>query len=136
MTRALFLVLSLITGPALANPWSCDGALSPSDRVLGTSDTKFTLYFTDTGQFRATGHHPTDSFRSWQWSGQWTTFDGEIAMIGAARTSYADPILVNPGSTTQEVRAFSTVFKDDVILMELKTPTYPDILVRCLSEHK
>ena len=57
-------------------------------------------------------------------------------MIGAARTSYTDPILVDPGSATEEVRGFSTVFKDDVILMELKTPTYPDILVRCLSEHK
>ena len=121
---------------AQASVWTCDAALSTQDTVLGVSDTRFQLNLVGNGRFSARATHQQQPFRTWSWSGHWIETDTQIAMIGNARSSHDDPILVRPASTTEEVRGFSSLFRDDVIVLNLARQTYPDTMVRCLrKEH-
>jgi len=132
--RCLVLALALAAQPALASSWACDGALSTEDRTVGISDTKFSLFLGPVGKFRATGDESEGAFRSWFWSGHWTEIEGQIAMIGKARSTFDDPILISPGHTEEELRAFSSIVQDDILLFTLKRRADRDILVRCLRE--
>jgi len=130
--RWLVLIMALATQPVLASSWSCDGALSTEDRIVGVSETGFDLFLAPFGHFHATGPGRHGTLGDWDWTGHWTEIDGQIAMIGTARSTYNDPIFVKPGWIEVELRAFSSIFQDDVILFALKRRTYPDTLVRCL----
>ncbi|WP_299377869.1 hypothetical protein [uncultured Tateyamaria sp.] len=136
MRWCLALAFMLISSAAQATIWVCDAALSTQDTVLGISDMQFRLALVEGGRFSARAMREQKSYQAWSWSGHWIETEEQIAMIGHARSSYDDPILVRPASTTQEVRAFSLLFQDDVIVLNLQRHTYPDTMVRCLRrEH-
>ncbi|MEX0365482.1 MAG: hypothetical protein AB3N22_05400 [Ruegeria sp.] len=132
--RWLVFALALAAQPALASSWSCDGALSTEDRTFGKSDTKFSLFLGPTGKFRATDDESEGPLRSWYWSGHWTEIEGQVAMIGKARSTFDGPILTSPGHTEEELRAFSSIVQDDILLFTLKRRADRDTLVRCLRE--
>jgi len=133
--RWLAIVAVFLCGPVLASTWSCNSALSRSDAQLGKPDLQFKLTLAANGRLSATSHRNIFGFGAWRWIGHWTDFEGQLAMIGAARTALNDPILVNPGYTSHDIRAFSTVREQNVIVMTLWRRSYPETLVRCLLEH-
>ena len=136
MRWPLAFIFMPISMAAHASVWTCDAALSTLDAVLGISDTQFRLALVEGGRFSARAMHEQKPYQAWSWSGRWIDTEEQISMIGHARSSYADPILARPASTTQEVRAFSSMFQDDVIVLNLQKHTYPAPMVRCLRRER
>ena len=132
MQWVLGLALLVMSGPVLAGGWACTSTLSLEDEQLGISDISFKLNFTRSGRFSASMQREpsrTNTLLSWLWMGQWTRTDDQVAMIGTATTTY----LLPSGYQKNEVRAHSTVFEDDILMLSMTFENRP-VLVRCLHE--
>lgn len=125
--------LILASNPVSARIWHCDGALSTDDKVLGVSDTKFRIHMTEAGRFSADRPTNRDSDPQWLWDGHWADVDGQLAMIGIARTRWRDPILHGKSMQTEELRAYSALVEADVLVLNLSQDD-GFVLVRCLRQ--
>jgi len=129
-------LLFVTMSPVLAsNPsgWNCRSTVSLDVTEFGQSYISFRLSLFN-GRFLASTSR--DSFGnsaplSWFWMGSWIRYEDQIAMIGQARKSWGR----NYGGVeyVQELQAFSTVFEDDVLILNM---VHDDrlVLVRCLHE--
>ena len=135
MRLYLALLTAALAGPAWASTWqwACGAALSTSDTTFGVSDTTFRLTLTSSGRFKANRRIAPDPDTHWSWFGAWTEIEDQIAMIGPSYTSYSHPILHQPATISSEIRAFSTVAQEDVMVLNL-TERKTTSLVRCLKE--
>ena len=137
MIRCFAALLCLMSSAAQASVWHCERALSPDDTVLGMSDTQFALNLMSdeetSGRFVAISHGSWDGFRNWRWSGHWTDFDGQIAMIGQFAARGRDPFFDDAAKASLQTRGFSSVFQPDALVMTLRRGE-DTAMVRCLPQ--
>lgn len=116
--KALILGLAMaLTGPAQAAQWFCQSGLEPTPTPQ--SALAFRLVLDDAGQFQAEGQR---AGRGFGWDGQYTVFDGQIALIGHLQAHGAE----------HEARALSEHVADDVLILTLQENAYTPKTVRCL----
>ncbi|MEP4198839.1 MAG: hypothetical protein ABJL99_24710 [Aliishimia sp.] len=136
MMRWLLLSAAMLASPAYAQTWQCQSALAPQSIESGATSLRMVLHMFAHGQFRATRPYDNNaaSTTTWSWRGNWTDIEGQIAMIGAAKTTDDHPIVhgVSP-SRTHEIRAFSTLVEEDMIVLNMHDGRTLS-LVRCFQE--
>lgn len=113
---AILLALSL-AGPAQAAQWFCQSGLEPAPTPQ--SALAFRLIFDDAGTFQAEGQR---AGRGFGWDGQYTVFEGQMALIGDLEAHDA----------AVETRALSEHVADDVLILSLQENAHAPQMVRCL----
>ncbi|MEO9683990.1 MAG: hypothetical protein ABJR46_10710 [Tateyamaria sp.] len=121
--------MTALVAAFLSTQWFCTSPLAlPIDPLMiPVSPVTLTLTAGDDGSFHAIGEMRADiDARPVRWSGSWSVFDAQLAMIGPWETEL----------NTVEVRGFSNVVRADVLLMTLREGDHKGLSLRCLQHQE
>ncbi|MEP6064732.1 MAG: hypothetical protein ABJ246_02760 [Paracoccaceae bacterium] len=121
---ALTMSVMCLACPAMAKPWYCTAALDASVSEL-RSPVALELSLDPGGTFQGRLERRRDETTTlFDWNGQWTGFDDQIALIGTA--------IQDAGLASTELRAVSTRRGTHSLFLALQAQDQRQQTVRCL----